>query len=224
MRICVIEDEEKLAKAISTGLTNIGYRADFFLDGEKALQFVRFHPNQYDLIILDLTLPGKDGFQICSSLRNGNITTPILVLSAKMDVETKIDLLDKGADDYLSKPFSFMELTSRIRALLRRPIKALPTELKVAGLTLNPATRKVFYKKTEIVLTQKEFSILEYLMHHPNQVITPDQLLDHSWDFGVESSSNVIDVHIKNLRKKLSIDTNEDFLETIRGIGYKLRV
>ncbi|HEX9503716.1 MAG TPA: response regulator transcription factor [Patescibacteria group bacterium] len=224
MRICVIEDEEKLAKAISTGLTNIGYRADFFLDGEKALQFVRFHPNQYDLIILDLTLPGKDGFQICSSLRNENITTPILVLSAKMDVETKTDLLDKGADDYLSKPFSFMELTSRIRALLRRPIKALPIELRVAELTLNPATRKVFYKKTEIVLTQKEFSILEYLMHHPNQVITRDQLLDHSWDFGVESSSNVIDVHIKNLRKKLSIDTNEDFLETIRGIGYKLRV
>src|SRR5258708_28330682 len=109
---------------------------------------------------MDLTLHGKDGFQICSSLRNENITTPILVLSAKMDVETKTDLLDKGADDYLSKPFSFMELTSRIRALLRHPIKALPIELRVAELTLNPPTSKVFYKKTQIVLTQEEFSIL----------------------------------------------------------------
>jgi DNA-binding response OmpR family regulator len=223
MRICVIEDEEKLARAISVGLSNVGYTVDFFLDGEKGLQNIRLHPDQHDLIILDLVLPGKDGLQICSSLRIENITTPILVLSAKADIDTKTNLLDSGADDYLSKPFSFAELTSRIRALLRRPAKALPSVLEAYGLTLNPVTRKIFYKTSEIVLTQKEFRILEYLMHHPNQVITRDRLLDHIWDFSFESSSNIIDVHIKNLRKKIEDKSNEQILETIRGVGYRIR-
>jgi DNA-binding response OmpR family regulator len=146
-----------------------------------------------------------------------------LILTARDSTDDKISALDCGADDYLVKPFSFKELLARIRAILRRPKNSLPTELKINKITLNPTTRKVLCGEKEIKLTLKEFSLLEYLMRHPNQVLNREQILDNLWDFGFDSFSNVVDVHMKNLRKKLEDDSNGEFLETIRGVGYRIK-
>lgn len=223
MKILVVEDELKLAQALSKGLTLKGYTVDTLDDGEKALNRISLHRNDYDLVILDLMLPGMDGHTICKTVREWGVTTPILVLTARSETETKVDLLLSGADDYLIKPFSFEELTARIQALLRRPNEALPPILRVGDLELNSVERKATRDGVELVLTLKEFSLLEYFMRHPNQVINREDLLTHLWDFNYASFSNVVDVHVKNLRKKLAVDGRENILETVRGIGYKLR-
>ena len=223
MRILIIEDEEKLAQSLKKGLEKEGYAVDYVLDGEAGERRLEMSYKDYDMVILDLMLPKKDGFEILRTIRKEEITTPILVLTARDATDDKVMALNEGADDYLVKPFSFEELSARVRALLRRPEQSLPAELKLKDLTLNISSRKAFRKGKEIVLTLKEFGLLEYLMRHPNQVLTREQILDHLWDFAFDSFSNVVDVHIKNLRKKIDSDHNEKLLETIRGVGYKIK-
>lgn len=222
MKILLVEDEQKLSAALSRGLGLEGYTVDTIADGKKALTRISLHRSDYDLIILDLMLPGMDGHEICKQVREMNITIPILILTARNETDTKVQLLLTGADDYLVKPFSFAELVARIRALLRRPNESLPETLKVGGLELNPTERRVTRDGKEIPLTLKEFGLLEYFMRHPNQVVNREDLLNHLWDFNYVGFSNVVDVHVKNLRRKLDEGGNANILETVRGIGYRL--
>jgi len=221
MKILLVEDEQKLADALAKGLAHEGYTADIIGDGKKALTRISLHRNDYDLIILDLMLPSMDGLEICRQVREMNITIPILILTARAETDTKVKLLLSGADDYLVKPFSFAELNARIQALLRRPNETLPETLKVRDIELNPSQRKVMREGKEVPLTLKEYGLLEYFMRHPNQVVNREDLLNHLWDFNYVGFSNVVDVHVKNLRRKLSSDGG-DVLETVRGVGYRL--
>ncbi|KKT28626.1 MAG: Two component transcriptional regulator, winged helix family [Candidatus Yanofskybacteria bacterium GW2011_GWA1_44_21] len=223
MRILIVEDEEKLAETLKRGLEKEGYAVDYLMDGEAGQRRIETNYKDYDLIILDLMLPKRNGFEVCKNVRQADIVTPILILTARDAVEDKVYALDEGADDYLVKPFSFQELLARIRALLRRPEQVLPVELNIKDLNLNSSTRRVTRLNREIPLTLKEFGLLEYLMRHPNQVLTREQILDHLWDFAFDSFSNVVDVHIKNLRKKVDGEYNEKLLETIRGVGYRIK-
>lgn len=223
MRILIVEDEVKLAQSLKKGLEREGYAVDYILDGESGQRRIEINHKDYDAIVLDLMLPKKDGFEICKSVREQNIVTPILVLTARDATDDKVTALDAGADDYLVKPFSLEELSARLRALLRRPEQLIPQELEVRDLRLDPVTRKVYRNGNEIPLTLKEFSLLEYLMRHPDQVLTREQILDHLWDFAFDSFSNVVDVHVKNLRKKVDGDYHEKLLETIRGVGYRIK-
>ncbi len=222
MRILIVEDEEALAKGLKKGLEKEGYAIDYVTDGETAQRRIEISHKDYDLIILDWTLPKKDGIEVCKNIRSQKIKIPILILTARHDTSDKITALDAGADDYIVKPFSLPELVARVRALLRRPPQALLVELKIQDLTLNTSTRKVLRNGKEISLTVKEFALLEYLMRNPNQVINRTQILDHLWGFDFDSFSNVVDVHIKNLRKKIN-NNRRKILETIRGIGYRVR-
>jgi len=224
MRILIIEDEEKLSKSLKLGLERDGFAVDYLLDGEVGQRRLEINHKDYDLVILDLMLPKKSGFEVCKEIRSQGIMIPVIILTAIDELEDKVLALDSGADDYLVKPFSFEELIARIRALLRRPSQALPTELKLNDLVLNTGTRKVYVKDHDIPLTLKEFGLLEYLMRHPNQVLTREQILDHLWDFAFDSFSNVVDVHVKNLRKKMYDVGNEKILETVRGVGYRLKI
>lgn len=223
MKILVVEDEKKLADAVAKGLTLKGYSVDTLGDGKKALTRMSLNRNDYDLVILDLMLPSMDGHEICKQARDMGVTTPILILTARNETDKKVDLLLSGADDYLVKPFSFEELSARVHALLRRPSEAVPDVLKVDTIELNPALRTVTRETKEIPLTLKEFGLLEYFMRHPNLVINREDLLSHLWDFNYESFSNVVDVHVKNLRRKLAAAGDPNILETVRGIGYRLR-
>lgn len=221
MRLLIVEDEERLAKSLKTALEKEGYVADYVTDGETAQRRIELYHKEYDLVIMDWMLPKVSGVDICKNIRAQNIKIPILLLTARVDITDKVQALDTGADDYLIKPFSFEELVARIRALLRRPAEALPTELKVQNITLNTATRKVTQNNKEITnLTMKEFALLEYLMRHPNQVMSRNQILDHLWGFDFDSFSNVVDVHMKNLRRKVKLNK---ILETVRGVGYRLK-
>jgi DNA-binding response OmpR family regulator len=223
MRILIIEDNQKLADSLSRGLRQEGYAADYLtngLDGEKRM--LRDHAD-YDILILDRMLPGKDGVSICSTLREASIMTPIIMLTAKDTVNDTVVGLDSGADDYLVKPFSFDELLSRVRALARRPRETLQTSLTLGDLVLNPSTQEVHIEDKKIELTLKEFRILEFFMHHPDQVMTRQKIIDHLWDFNFNPFSRVMDVHINNLRNKLHTSTYGPVLETVRGIGYRLR-
>jgi len=221
MRILLVEDEEKLAKAVVQGLTKKGYAVDYILDGEKAMKRIALNHMDYDLVVLDLMLPGMDGLSICKKMRESAITTPILILTARDEIETKVDLLLSGADDYLVKPFSFEELTARIAALLRRPVEALPSVVTAGDIVLNSSSHTVTKNNKNVSLTLKEFVLLEYFMRHPNTVINREELLTHLWDFNYSSFSNVVDVHVKNLRKKLDLQNGQTVLETIRGVGYR---
>ncbi len=222
MRILIVEDEEILAQSLKKGLEKEGYAVDYVTDGETAQRRIELYHNEYDLIVLDLMLPKKDGMAICRDIREQGIKKPILVLTARHETSDKINALDCGADDYLVKPFSLEELLARIRALMRRPNETLPAELKIQDLTMNLATRKVYRNNKEISLTVKEFALLEYLMRHPNQVLNRNQILDHIWGFDFDSFSNVVDVHMKNLRKKVE-NRHSKLIETIRGVGYKIK-
>ncbi len=223
MKILIVEDEVKLAEALQKGLDHKGYTTDIISDGQKALTRISLHHEDYDLVILDLMLPSMDGHAICKAVRELNISIPILVLTARNETESKVDMLLSGADDYLVKPFSFDELTARIHALLRRPVETVPEILRVGDIELNPSERTVTRNGTPVSLTLKEFGLLEHLMRHSNEVVNREDLLSHLWDFNYESFSNVVDVHIKNLRRKLDDGQNPSVLETIRGIGYRIR-
>ena len=222
MKILVVEDEKKLADALKRGLELEGYAVDIVEDGKKALTRISLHRTDYDLVILDLMLPSMNGLEICREVRSLDITLPILVLTARAEIDTKVTLLSAGADDYLVKPFSFAELSARVQALLRRPAESLPQKLCVGDIVLDHGTRNVERAGNSVPLTLKEFSLLEYFMRHPGTVVNREDLLTHLWDFNYAGFSNVVDVHVKNLRRKLGEDA-EYLLETIRGIGYRLR-
>lgn len=223
MRILIIEDEEKLAKSLKRGLERSGYAVDYLLDGEAGQRRLELYRDDYDLVVLDLMLPGKNGFEVCAELRKQGLTTPIIVLTGRDGTDDKVKALDNGGDDYLVKPFSFEELLARVRALLRRPATALPEELIVGRLTLKPAAREVYRDGKKVDLTLKEFELLYFLMRNPNKVMNREDIYVHLWDFAANSLSNIIDVHVKNLRKKLGDDSNEKILETVRGVGYRLK-
>ncbi len=223
MRILVIEDNQKLADSISRGLQQEGYAVDYLtngLDGEKRMLVSH---TDYDVLILDRMLPGKEGVEICKTLRERNIMTPIIMLTAKDTVNDKVFGLDNGADDYLVKPFSFEELLSRVRALARREKRTLAPSLQVGELTLNPSTQEAFIEKKKMDLTLNEFRILEFLMTHSDRVLTRQKIIDHLWDAQLDQFSRVMDVHINNLRNKLKAYKHGPTLETIRGVGYRLR-
>jgi len=223
MHLLIVEDEEKLAKALKKGLEMKGYAVDWLPDPQKALSRILLYRNEYDLIILDLMLPGMDGATITENVRKENVTTPIIILTARNETEHKVDLLNKGADDYIVKPFSFDELLSRINAVLRRPQTSQPVILRVGELEMNASTRTVTKSGEEVPLTLKEFSLLECFMRQPNEVLSREKLFDHVWDFNSLSWSNVLDVHMKNLRKKLHDDEYASpVFETVRGVGYRL--
>ncbi|MDE2095945.1 MAG: response regulator transcription factor [Patescibacteria group bacterium] len=223
MRILIVEDNKKLAEVVKHGLEKEGFAVDYLLDGESGEKRMLINHQDYDLLILDVMLPKKDGIAVCRTLRESGITTPILMLTAKVTTEDKVFGLDSGADDYLAKPFSFSELVARIRALLRRPPEAISEELRAKDLTLNTITRSVARGERKIPLTLKEFMVLEYMLRHQNEVISREQLYDHAWDFAAVPFSNTVDVHLKNLRKKIDNEHDEKLLETVRGVGYRLK-
>ncbi len=220
MRVLVVEDEKKLNLGLKRALRKKGYNVDSAFDGEEGELFAE--DNVYDLIILDILLPKKDGLTVCKNLRENKIKTPILLLTAKDTLEDKIIGLDSGADDYLIKPFMLDELTARIRALLRRPQSSLPSLLKAKGITLNTIRREVTVNGKHRDLTLKEFNLLEFLMRNVNSVVTREQILDHVWDLAFNSFTNVVDVHIKNVRKKIGRE-HAGLIKTVRGIGYTLK-
>jgi two-component system OmpR family response regulator len=222
MRILLVEDEEKLAQALVQGLSKKGYAVDMVTDGEKAMKRIALNHMDYDLVVLDLMLPSMDGISITKTMRETGITTPILILTARDEIDTKVDLLLAGADDYLVKPFSFEELCARIAALLRRPTGAVPAVISIGDIMLDPSKHTVTKEGKDVPLTLKEFVLLEYFMRHPNIVVGREELLTHLWDFNYSSFSNVVDVHVKNLRKKLDLGNGQTVLETIRGVGYRL--
>jgi len=223
MRILIVEDEKRLASAIKRGLEKQGFAVDHLEDGQEAANHIYVHHSVYDLVILDLNLPSLSGEEICRATRDRGIKTPILVLTAKDQTANKVVMLNMGADDYMVKPFSFAELVARIRALLRRPDEVKPAELIARDIRLDPSYRKVFLGDKELHLTVKEFALLEFFMQHPNEVLNREFMLDHIWDFNFNSFSNVVDVHVKNLRKKITEHTDDEYIETVSGVGYRFK-
>lgn len=219
MRILIVDDEEILIEQIKLALVQQKYTVDTALDGEEALD--KIYVESYDLILLDIMLPKKDGFEVLLELRNAKKSTPVLMLTAKGSTEDRIKGLDTGADDYLAKPFSMEELLARIRALLRRSNDLASPLLEAGAIVLNPASRDIHVDGTLLELTPKEFSILEFLMYNMNRVISRVSIAEHVWgdEFDPWTMSNSIDVHIKNLRKKIN-DSNGQIIQTIRGVGY----
>lgn len=222
MKILIVEDDKQLSEALKEGLEKEGFATDSVYNGGVAQRRIEFCHKDYVLVLLDLMLPQKDGLTVLKNIREKNISVPVLILTARDATNDKVYGLDIGADDYLVKPFSFKELIARIKALLRRPKQSLPPKLKVQDLTLNTATREVYRNNKKIMLTLKEFNILEYLMRSPNQVVSREDILTNLWSFDFDSFSNVVDVHIKNLRKKIN-DRDHLLLETVRGVGYRIK-
>lgn len=220
MRVLVIEDEMRLATVIKKGLTEDGFAADVAHDGEEGLFLAE--SETYDAIVLDIMLPKIDGLEVCRQLRHKNIKTPILMLTAKSTVEDKVAGLDSGADDYMTKPFAFMELRSRIHALLRRGASNSSPLLSILDLTVDPMKHTVVRNGEKIVLTPKEFSILEILLRHKDEVVTRTMITEHVWDYNFDGMSNVVDVFVASLRRKIDKKSEIKLLHTIHGIGYKI--
>jgi two-component system, OmpR family, response regulator len=220
MRILIVEDEDRLAAMIQKALSDEGHAPTVVRTGEEALDDIGWA--EFDAVVLDIMLPGMSGLDVCRALRARRIRTPILLLTARDAVDDRVAGLDAGADDYLTKPFAFAELSARLRALSRRPAEALDPVLVTGDLRLDPATRQVWRGTQEFTLPNKEFRILEYLMRHPNRVLTRDMISDPVWDYDVPSSMNVIDVHIRSLRRKLDDPYPLKRILTVRGAGYRL--
>jgi DNA-binding response OmpR family regulator len=221
MRILVVEDERRLASIIKRGLIEDGYAVDSVYDGEEA-QYVA-ETTAYDVIILDIMLPKKDGIAVCKDLRAKKINTPILMLTARDSVEDRVKGLDSGADDYVIKPFAFNELLARIRALLRRESLCKTPQIQVGDLLLDTLTREAWHGERKIDLTTKEYAILEYFMSHPNMVVTRTMLEENAWDYEYDSMSNIIDVYIRRLRRKIDGEREDSLIQTVRGAGYRLK-
>jgi two-component system, OmpR family, response regulator len=221
MRVLIVEDEVKLASLIRRGLREEGLLADVAIKGEDALWMAG--ANTYDVIVLDVMLPGIDGFETCSRLRAAGVRSPILMLTARDAVEDRIAGLDTGADDYLAKPFDFGELLARLRALARRGPTERGPVLRVGDLELDPATHSVHRGQSEIPLRGKELQLLEVFMRHPGEVLSRYQLLEGAWDMGYEHRSNVIDVYVRYLREKVDRPFGVETIETVRGAGYRLK-
>lgn len=220
MRFLIVEDEPRVARFITKGLREQGYAVDLAGDGEDALYKVSI--NGYDLIVLDVMLPGKNGFLVCQDLRAAGIKVPILMLTARDAVEDRIEGLDSGADDYLIKPFDFNELLARLRALLRRTKDLRPAMLKIADLTLNTADHTVSRAGKNISLTAKEYSLLEFFILRKGKIVSRDEIAEHVWDENFDPFSNVIDVYVRRLRKKIDDDFDQPLIHTRRGEGYIL--
>lgn len=220
MRVLIIEDEHRLSNVLKKGLVEDGFAVDQAFDGEDGLFLAE--SEAYDLIILDLTLPKKDGIEVCSELRKKKIKTPVIILTAKITVEDKIKGLDTGADDYITKPFSFLELRSRIHALIRRSKQNASSVLWVADLEVDLLKHSVKRSGKAIRLTPKELAILEFLLHHKDEVISRTMILEHVWDYNFDGMSNIVDVFIATLRKKIDGGHKQKLIHTIHGAGYKL--
>jgi DNA-binding response OmpR family regulator len=220
MSILVVEDDKKVAGFLQKGLREEQYAVDVCRDGEDAAYEAQVHP--YDVIILDIMLPGKDGFTICKELRENNVLTPILMLTAKDSLEEKVFGLSEGADDYLTKPFSFEELLARIRALFRRNQDYKTGILKAADLELDPLRRTVHRAGTPITLSGKEYSLLEYLLRNKGIILSQSKIIDHVWDRNYDGTSNLINVYINHLREKIDKNAAIKLIKTVRGQGYKI--
>jgi two-component system, OmpR family, response regulator len=221
MRVLVVEDDVKMAALVRRGLLEEGLAVDVARVGDDALWMAG--ATDYDAIVLDVMLPGLDGFELCRRLREAGRWSPVLMLTARDSVEDRVAGLDAGADDYLVKPFSFAELLARLRSLARRPALERPAVLEVGDLRLDPATRRVWRGEAEIHLSAKEFALLETFMRRPGQVLSRYQLLEHCWDYSYENRSNVVDVYVRYLREKVDRPFGRASLETVRGAGYRLR-
>ncbi|MEX0817215.1 MAG: response regulator transcription factor [Gaiellales bacterium] len=221
MRVLIVEDDVKMAGLLRRGLLEEGLAADVARAGDDALWMAG--ATEYDAIVLDVMLPGMDGFELCRRLREAGRWSPVLMLTARDAVEDRVAGLDAGADDYLVKPFSFAELHARLRSLARRPPLERPAVLKVGDLGLDPGTRQVWRGEDEIQLSAKEFALLETFMRRPGEVLSRYQLLEHCWDYTYENRSNVVDVYVRYLREKIDRPFGRDSLETVRGAGYRLR-
>jgi two-component system OmpR family response regulator len=221
MRALVVEDEVKMAGLIRRGLLEEGYAADVASTGEDAIWMAG--ATEYDVIVLDVQLPGIDGFEVCRRLRSAGVWSPVVMLTARDAVEDRIEGLDTGADDYLTKPFSFAELLARLRALARRGQVEQPPALEVGTLRVDPRSRQVWRGEVEIELSTKEFALLETMMRRPGHVISRFDLLEHAWDYSYESRSNIVDVYIRYLREKIDRPFGVSSIETVRGAGYRLR-
>ena len=221
MHVLVVEDEVKMASLIRRGLAEDGFAADVATSGEEALLMAG--STAYDAIVLDVILPGTDGFETCRALREDGVWSPVLMLTARGAVEDRVAGLDGGADDYLTKPFSFAELLARLRALIRRGQSERPSVLEVGDLRLDPATRQVWRGEAEIALSAKEFALLEAFMRRPGHVLTRLQLLEQAWEYDYEYRSNVIEVYVRYLRRKIDKPFGTHSIETVRGVGYRLR-
>ncbi len=221
MRVLIVEDQPKMGAVIQRGLRTEGLAADVASRGEDALWMAS--ATQYDAIVLDVMLPGIDGFETCRRLRTDAVWTPILMLTARDAVEDRVTGLDGGADDYVTKPFSFTELLARLRALVRRGPIERPVILNAGELALDPAARRVWRGETEIDLSSKEFALLESFMRRPGDTLTRFQLLEQVWDYDYENKSNVIDVYVRYLRDKIDRPFQAASIETVRGTGYRLR-
>jgi two-component system OmpR family response regulator len=221
MNVLVVEDEVKMAALLQRGLSEEGLTVDVAANGEDALGMAR--SSTYDAIVLDVILPGIDGFETCRQLRLEGIWSPVLMLTARGALEDRISGLDGGADDYLTKPFSFAELLARLRALARRGQSERPAVIEVGDLRLDPATHQVWRGDTEIELSAKEFVLFETFMRRPGYVLTRSQLLDQAWEYDFEHRSNVIEVYVRYLRRKIDLPFGVKSIETVRGAGYRLR-
>jgi two-component system OmpR family response regulator len=221
MRVLVVEDEEKLAALLARGLREEGHSADIAGRGEDALWMAR--AVDYDAIVLDVMLPGQDGLSTCRALRGSGVWSPVLLLTARDAVENRVEGLDAGADDYLVKPFSFSELLARLRALVRRVPAERPVVLEAGDLRLDPGAHRAWRGAIEIQLSSKEFALLESFMRRPGQALSRLQLLESAWDLAYESRSNLVDVYIRYLRKKIDRPFDRHAIETVRHVGYRLR-
>jgi heavy metal response regulator len=221
MRILVVEDEKKVASFIKKGLEEEGYAVDVAADGEEGLAIAL--ACVHDLIILDIRLPKMDGLRVLQALRQDHVTAPVLLLTVRATIEDKVLGLDAGADDYLTKPFAFQELVARVRALLRRRAETEPTILRISDLTLDPARRTVTRAGEKIDLTPREFALLDYFMRNSGRVLTRTMIAEHVWDYSFDTSTNVIDVYVNYLRRKIDSRRAPKLLHTVRGVGYVLK-
>lgn len=220
MRVLVVEDEERLADGLRSGLEVEGFAVDVALTGSEGLSKARTEP--YDAIVLDIMLPGMNGFRVCSTLREEGVWTPILMLTAKEGEWDEVEALDSGADDYLTKPFSYSVLLARLRALLRRGAQERPTVLEAGDLRYDPAARRGWRGEEEVDLTARESSLLEFLLRHKGETVTKRDILEHVWDYDFEGDVNIIEVYIGRLRNKLDRPFGRSSIETVRGVGYRL--
>ena len=220
MRVLVVEDETKLRELLRRGLGEEGYTADVADRGEEALWMA--HAVSYDAIVLDVMLPGADGFEVCRRLRGNGVWAPVLMLTARDEIDDRVNGLDAGADDYLTKPFAFEELLARLRALSRRAPVERPSVIEVGDLRLDPAAHRAWRGKQELDLTAKEFALLELFMRRPGMTLSRTQLLDGAWDIAFESRSNVVDVYVRYLRDKIDRPFGRSTIQTVRGVGYRL--
>ena len=220
MKVLIVEDEKNLVASLRKGLTAEGFAVDVAMDGESGLWMAS--ENSYDAVILDVMLPVMNGFDVCSRLRDQGVWAPILILTARDAVADETRSLDIGADDYLSKPFSFMVLLARIRALLRRGSEPRPTALESGALRIDPAARRCWIADPEVVLTSREFSVLEYMVRQADSVVSKLDILENVWDFAFDGDPNIVEVYIRHLRRKLGLPRDRVSIVTVRGAGYRL--